>query len=190
MTEEVRLLSELTHEDRRSYIRLPVVIPMRWSEPSARVGDAPLTHETQTRDLSATGFSFSHETAVPTGMHITVDFHPDFAESLTGVDGVVACSTPARVAPDGATVVGVRVVVAPGAKLQRLLLAAYEHAGEWTTVCHSVRHCGDLRKACPAFLANRNCWQEPGTPCCSWKGGCEHSDCAECPISVLAFMTP
>jgi len=185
----VRHLAEHRSEERRSHVRVPVSIPVCWSPLATGPGDERVVHETLTRDLSANGFSFAHDAPVPTGTHISADFSPEFTEALSGVEGVVASSTLRGPTEDGKMVVGGRVIIAPGVRLMRLLLAAYEYAGEYKSVCASVRHCGDLRKACPAFAANRNCWQVDGAPCCEWKSDGERPDCADCPVTVLAFMT-
>jgi hypothetical protein len=167
---------------RRRHIRLTPDMTVEWSPLSA--GEAGPAHTSPALDLSAGGLSVPHNEELPVGTYLRLALLPTFAPALPDLEGVVAYVAPPSDQAAGYSL-GVRFVSPPQDELHALLFAAYEHIGEYACVCTAVRHCGDMRNACPAHVKNQNCWQVAVAPCCHWRS---NKDCVRCPVSFLAFL--
>lgn len=169
--------------ERRRHSRLAVRLPLRWSVAIPGEATAPGDHVTETVDMSAGGLALWHEQALPVGTYLELEVIPPDMPQLRGIQGIVTGAT--ELAREGGYLIGVRFVACPQDALHSLLLAAYEKHGEFRCICTDVRHCGELRLNCAAFLADRNCWQVPDVPCCHWRA---QKDCETCPVSMLVFL--
>lgn len=167
---------------RRRHVRLTPDMTAEWSTLSA--GEAGPVQTSPVLDLSVGGLSVAHGEALPIGTYLRITLLSAFAPPLSDLEGVVAHVDPPANGRSGHSL-GVRFVSPPQEELHALLFAAYEHIGQYTCVCAEVRHCGDMRNACPAHAKNQNCWQVAVAPCCHWRS---NKDCVRCPVSLLAFL--
>ncbi len=170
--------------ERRVHVRLPARIPMDWVELEPGAAGQQVTHRTVTHDVGASGLAFLHGASLGVGTYLRITLNPEGAEPGPTTEAVVAESHAATDAEAG-YLIGVRYAGASDSPLHGVLLQAYEDLGEYSCLCLSIRHCGEVRERCPAALTNRNCWQIEDPPCCHWL---ERRDCLTCPVTLLAFL--
>jgi hypothetical protein len=170
--------------DRRMYVRLPARIPLEWTElePTA---SHPSTHRTETRDIGANGLAFTHSAALAVGTYLRLLLEPSQADANPVIEAIVTTSHATESGEGAHYTIGVRYSDASEHALHGLLLQAYEEIGDFTCLCLSIRHCGEVRERCVAAQTSRNCWQVDEPPCCHWIAD---RDCKSCPVSLLAFL--
>jgi hypothetical protein len=176
--------------ERRRHVRIEVAIPIEWCRLEPGADREAERQAAEGNTVSAGGISFYAAAPVEPGTFIEVDLRPSFAAGLDGLQAVVTSCEPVGAGDGARHLVGAKFASPPEAELHELLFSAYQEAGRFTCACLDVRHCGEVRNTCPAFLSGRNCWQIAAPPCCHWQEGRAGDGryCVRCPVTLLAFL--
>lgn len=170
--------------DRRMYVRLPARIPLEWTELESAAAH-PVAHRAETRDIGANGLAFAHDAPLAVGTYLRLLLEPRQTDDRPVIEAIVTTSHATESGEATRYTIGVRYSDASEHALHGLLLQAYEEIGDYSCLCLSIRHCGEVRERCLAAQTGRNCWQIDEPPCCHWMGD---RDCTRCPVSLLAFL--